>query len=212
MKAQIVVVGAGGFGREALDVAQAMQAEDSTIEVLGVVDDAPSEVNLGRLDARGVPYLGTITQWLEMNRSAGYVIGIGSPAVRQSVAARFDRQGRTAHTLVHPSAQLGSAISIGDGTVICAAAVISTNVILGRHVHLNPNCTVGHDTSLGDFVSVNPAAVISGDCRVDDGVLVGANATILQGLNVGERALVGAAACVIRSVIPGAVVKGIPAK
>ena len=76
---QVVVVGASGFGRECLDVLEAMAAAGSPVEVEGVVDDAPSDVNLERLAARGVSYLGTIEEWLSAETPASFVLGIGDP-------------------------------------------------------------------------------------------------------------------------------------
>ena len=68
---RVVVVGASGFGRECLDVLDAMVAAGSAVEVAGVVDDGPSELNLERLTARGVGHLGTMDGWLA---SAVYVM------------------------------------------------------------------------------------------------------------------------------------------
>lgn len=202
----LVVVGAGGFGREALDVVEAVGSH----RLLGVLDDSPSDLNLERLAARGIRYLGSVGQWTAAGDRAEYLIAIGSPAARERVAAQF--AGYTAATLVHPLAGVGSANVIGAGSIVCAGVQISTNVRIGRHVHLNPSAVVGHDTVIDDFVSVNPAATISGDVRVGQRVLVGAASVILQGLCVGADAVVGAAACVVRDVAPGATVKGVPAR
>ena len=119
--------------------------------------------NFERLAARSVRVLGTVAEWLARGDDALYVIGVGSPAARGSLRDRLDAAGRRAATLVHPRAGVGSASSIGEGSVICAGVEISTNVRIGRHVHLNPSATIGHDTVIDDLVSVNPAAVVSGD-------------------------------------------------
>ncbi len=208
---RVVVVGASGFGRECLDVVEAMAAAGSPVEVLGVVDDAPSDVNLERLGARGVTYLGTVEEWLSFESPARYILGIGSPQVRRDLVDRLEGAGADPLTAIHPSATLGARVEIGEGVVVCAGATISTNVRLGRHVHVNPNATIGHDAVLGDFVSVNPAAVISGEVSVGGATLVGASATILQGISVATNAVVGAGAVVTKDVPEDVVVKGVPA-
>lgn len=204
---RIVVVGAGGFGRETLDVVAAL---GDAIRLVGVLDDAPSEVNLRRLHDRGVTYLGTIDDWLARGDDAEYAVAVGSPAMRRALVSRF--AGRTPATLVHPSAGIGVASVLGPGAIVCGGVQVSTNVRLGAHVHLNPNATIGHDAVVGDYVSVNPAATISGDCEIRADVLVGAGAVVLQGLTVGTDAVVGAAACVVRDVPAGTTVKGVPAR
>lgn len=211
----LVVAGAGGFGRETLDVVEAINlaATSPVWELLGVVDDALTELNRERLAARGAPFLGTIEEFLrDHHEGASYVVGIGSPAVRRRVAARIDAAGLTPATLVHPSATCGAVSVLGPGTVVCAGVTISTNVRIGHHVHLNPNATVGHDTQLHDYVSVNPLAGISGDCIIEDAVLVGAGAIVLNGLRVGRGATLGGAACAVRDVLPGTTVVGVPAR
>jgi len=211
MTERVVVIGASGFGRECLDVLDAMAAAGVDLQVLGVVDDTPSEANLTRLAARGVAHLGTIADWLAHGDTVTrYVLGIGNPAVRRRIVARLDAAGLAPFTAVHPSATFGASTTLADGVVVCAGACVSNNVRLGRHVHVNPNATIGHDADLRDFVSINPAAVISGEVVVGEETLVGAAATVLQGLMVGERTVIGAGAVVTKSVPPDVVVKGVP--
>lgn len=210
---RVVLVGASGFGRECLDVLYALVAAGAPLDVIGVVDDYPSAPNLKRLAARGVAYMGTVNYFIASgDTSVEYVLGIGHPATRRSLVERFDAAGFVARSIVHPSAVLGSVPVLDEGVVICSGAVVSTNVRLGRHVHVNPHATIGHDAVLADYVSVNPAAVVSGEVEVGRGVLVGANATILQGLSVGERAVIGAGSVVTHSVPDGKTVKGVPGR
>lgn len=214
MSTPLVVVGAGGFGRETLDVIEAINSLGAGpgFLLLGVIDDGPSALNLNRLAARGVQYLGTVSSWLQCPHPAEYLIGVGDPAIRRALARRFDTSGHAAAIAVHPRAQLGSGGAIDAGTIVCAGVQVSTNVRLGAHVHLNPNVTIGHDARLADYVSVNPAATISGECQVGECALLGSASVVLQGLSVGAGSVVGAAACVVRDIDPESTVKGVPAR
>ena len=214
MTSTVIVVGAGGFGRETLDVIEAHNAAcpEEALEVLGVADDAPSELNLQRLTARGYAYLGSSRQAFESHPHTAAIVAIGSPRARKAVAGSLAKHGVDFASVCHPSAIIGSQFQSGTGYVICGGALISTNVQLGDHVHLNPGVIVGHDSRLGDHVSVNPGAVISGECTVGDQVLVGASSVILQGLAVGQAATVGAAACVTKDVSPDTVNVGVPSR
>lgn len=214
MAERIVIVGAGGFGRETLDVVEAinLRGEVPTWEVVGVVDDSPAAVHLERLRARGYAHLGSIDQAKDILTSSAVAIGVGSPRARARIAARLDEMETRLATLVHPSSVVGSEARIGEGAVICAGVQVSTNVILGRRVHLNPGAIIGHDAELADDVSVNPGAIVSGEVRVGERSLIGAGAVVLQGLSIGEDVVVGASACVTRDVRSGVVVKGVPAR
>ena len=145
-----MVVGAAGFGRETLDVLAAINGDRPIWNLLGVADDGPSATNLERLARRGVRHLGGLPKALAELRSVSFVIAIGSPAVRQQLADRCEAAGWLPATLLHPSATIGALSTVGEGSVVCAGVAVSTNVTLGRHVHLNPNATVGHDTVCAD--------------------------------------------------------------
>lgn len=210
----LIVIGAGGFGRETLDVVHAVLADGTgpNYDLLGVLDSNPSPENLIRLQLMGVEYLGPEQEWLDGNEPTSYLVGIGNPFIRRHVSYRFDEAGYTAAYAIHPQSNLGSLSSIAPGLVVCAGAQISTNVRFGRHVHVNANATVGHDAILGDYTSLNPGAIVSGDVTIGNAVLVGAGAVVLQGLKVGGDSTVGAGACVTRDVEPSVIVKGVPAR
>lgn len=210
----IMIVGAGGFGRETADVVTAINeaAGQSRWRLVGVVDDAPSGVNIDRLRARRIDYLGTVDQVIESRERPAYVVGIGSPRVRKIIADRLDSAGFTAASLVHPSASIGSETRIGEGTVILAGVRVTTNIRLGRHVHINPNATVGHDSVIHDFVSLNPGSAVSGDCVVGEGALMGVNAVVLNQRFVGPWSVVGGSACAVSDVRAASTVVGVPAR
>lgn len=214
MPKDVVVVGAGGFGRETLDVLDAVNAQSSqpAFNVLGVLDDRPSETNLKLLGDRGIRYLGNCHDWLKTDSNAHFLIGIGNPAFRKQIADRFSAAGKIAAVAIHPRAVLGSQLRLGPGVIVCSGVQISTNVTLRAHVHLNPGVIIGHDSSLGECVSVNPGAVVSGNVDIEDNVLVGAGAIILQGLNIANDVTVGAGGVVVRNVSSHAVVRGVPAR
>jgi len=207
----VVVVGASGFGRECLDVLDALAREGEAVEILGVVDDEPSAANLRRLENRGVTHLGGVSEWLASHPGGTrYVLGIGNPEIRRRLVGKFDAAGVDPFTAIHPRALIGSSFEAGAGSVVCGGVSIGTNVRLGQHVHINANATIGHDTRVGDFVSVNPAAILSGEVEVGEGALIGAGATVLQMLTVGQQCVLGAGTVLTRSAPADAVVVGVP--
>lgn len=211
----LVVIGAGGFGREALDVVEAINRDTAGIryDVLGVIDDRPTPVALQRLAARNYIHLGSIQEWLDCHTAAAYVIAVGNPIIRAALSSLMQtRADLVATALIHPNAVLGSSVQVGAGTVICAGAQISTNVTLKSHVHINPGAIVGHDSSIGDFVSINPGAVVSGGVAVGHQTLIGAGAVVLQELIIGEKSTIGAGAVVTKNVDSEKTVVGVPAR
>lgn len=212
MTRPIVIIGCGGFGREVHDVINAINEVSRQWRVIGYTDDAPVEDNLRLIEERGTDYLGAVS-WLDSAPlDIDYVLGIGSGKVRRHLDERLKQTGRHAAVLVHPQASMGYGVRIGDGSVICAGVRLTNNIVLGRHVHLNLNSTVGHDSRLGDYVTVNPLVSISGGVEAGAESVFGTNSTVLQYLSVGEGSVVGAGSCVVKPVSRGAVVKGVPAR
>jgi sugar O-acyltransferase (sialic acid O-acetyltransferase NeuD family) len=212
MTTPIVIIGCGGFGREVHDIIDAINQASSTWELIGYVDDDPAQTNLNLIKERGSRLLGS-TDWLsEANASIHYVIGIGSGAVRRSIDVKLSNCGMTSAILIHPTATLGYSVRIGEGSIICAGVRATTNIALGRHVHLNLNSTVGHDSTLGDYVTVNPLVAISGWVSIGSGSMLGTHSAVLQQLSVGADSVVGAGACVVKDVPDHAIVKGVPAR
>jgi sugar O-acyltransferase (sialic acid O-acetyltransferase NeuD family) len=211
---ELVVIGAAGFGRETLDVLDAVNARPGgpRWSLVGVLDDAVSPHNRHQLERRRVPHLGPVDEWASAHPPISYVIGINDPSVRKRLATTLDAYQHSAATLIHPSVICGFGVEWSPGVVVCAGVQLSTNVRLGAHVQINPGAIVGHDTVIEDFVSINPGAVISGSCVLEGGSLIGAAAVVLQGLRIGCEAVVGAAACVTHEVGARAVVKGVPAR
>lgn len=207
---QVVIVGAGGFGREVLDVLNAANEISNEWIFEGfVADDPPPKDILNRINAQ---WLSAVDEFLTSNNPDNYVIGIGNPLMRRSIASRFDQLGWNAATLIHPSAAIGADVEIAAGSVICSHVSITTNVRIGRHVHVSRNSTIGHDCRVSDFVTINPIVAVSGDVKLHEGVTMGTHSSILQGLSVGAGATVGAGAVVVRDVAPNSTVVGIPAK
>lgn len=210
----LVVVGCGGLGREVLDVIEAINGHKPVAEynVLGVIDDDPSDASLARLAARGYDYLGTTDNWLKMPSTVQVVIGVGTPRARKHLAEKFQRANISSPVLIHPTAVIGSKVSFEVGSIICAGVHITTNVKVKQHSLLNLLVTVGHDTVIGEYCVINPTANISGEVLLGDTVLVGTGAQVLQEITIGSGATVGASACVTKDVPEGVVAVGIPAK
>jgi sugar O-acyltransferase (sialic acid O-acetyltransferase NeuD family) len=201
-----VIVGAGGHGREVLDVVEAVGG----YEVVGFLDDgAPDEA---RLADRGHRLLGPVAAAGELGPMQ-FVVGIGDPRVRMAVvdALRTHPSAAAAPALVHPTSTLGSRCVLGPGTVVAAGARLTTNVTVGAHCYVGPNATVGHDCRLLDGATLYPGAMVSGDVTVGRAATVGAGAAVKQGLHIGAAAYVALGAGVVHDVPDGTTVAGTPA-
>ena len=197
----LLIVGAGGVGREALDVALA-----AGVEVTAFVDEA-----LAGTEVRGLHVL----EQSEVGADRGhdsYVVAIADPAARARLSALLDAAGLTAATLVHPRAIVGPETRLAGGVLVMGGAHISSSVTAEAHAQVHYNATVGHDTRLETCSAVFPGANVAGAVNVGEGATIGSGAIVLQGRRIGAGATVGAGAVVTADVAPGAVVVGVPAR
>jgi sugar O-acyltransferase (sialic acid O-acetyltransferase NeuD family) len=141
------------------------------------------------------------------------VVGSGFPEIRKRMMGVVRNAGIPSPVLVHPAAVVERHdVDLAEGVVICAGAVLSTDVAIGGFTLVNWHATIGHDVSVGECSVINPAANVGGNVRIGNGVLIGVGAQILQGLSIGDGAVVGAGAVVTRDVSPGSIVVGVPAR
>jgi sugar O-acyltransferase (sialic acid O-acetyltransferase NeuD family) len=192
------LIGAGGVGREALDVALA-----ADVAVVGFVDDAPA----------GGPVRGlAVVAFDELPKGAPYLVSVGAPSARLALAGRADDAGAVAHALVHPTAVIAPETEVAPGCLVMALAHVSSSVRLGAHAQVHYGATIGHDCVLEPGATVLPGANVAGTVVLSEGATVGTGAQVLQGLTVGRGATVGAGAVVTHDVAAGAVVAGVPAR
>jgi sugar O-acyltransferase (sialic acid O-acetyltransferase NeuD family) len=202
---QVAVLGAGGHGRELADIVRATSASSSQIELLGIVDD--HEPDRALLAQAGFRFLGTRSALGD--RDIDLHLGVGYPHIR----AAIDRDlNLPAAALLHPTAQLGSGASLADGVVLAQGTIVTSNVVLGRHTHINVAATVSHDCVLGDYVTVCPGVTITGSVTIGNEVFIGAGTTVLPGIQIGDGAVIGAGALVATNVAAHTTVAGVPAR
>ena len=204
---RIVIVGAGGFGREVLQWARESWPDQASL-IGGFLSDDPR-----RLDgfSTGLGILSTVADY---QPAAGeyLLLGIGVPYSRRRVAERLQACEANFLTLVHPRAVVASTAEIGDGSIICPSAVVSDSARLGRCVLVNYHASLGHDASAGDFAVLSPYATLGGAARVDDEVFLGLHASVGPGIRVGSRSKVSANSCVLSATPPESLVYGVPGR
>jgi UDP-2-acetamido-3-amino-2,3-dideoxy-glucuronate N-acetyltransferase len=118
--------------------------------------------------------------------------------------------------------RIGTFVEIQKGARVGARCKVSSHTFICEGVTLEDEVFVGHgvmfiNDRLPRAARPDGTPQAEGDWTLEAtvvrrGASIGSNATILCGLEIGERAVVGAGAVVTKSVPPGAVVAGNPAR
>lgn len=206
---RVVVIGAGGFGREVLEVFKDQNKIEEQWEILGFVDD--NQEMSGKI-FNGYPVLGNPSWLVQNGRSVGCVCAIAEPSVKKRVVEYLDNIGVSFYNAIHPSVIMSEYVCLGSGVIICAGSILTTNIKIGNHVIININSTVGHDTIIEDYCSLMPTVIINGNNHLRKGVYVGTGATFIQNISVGEWTTIGAGAVVVRDIESNVVAVGTPAR
>lgn len=207
---KVVLLGAGGFGREVALIIERINKVTPTYELLGFLDDADTLYE--GMTINGYPFLGRREWILEHKEDVVCVCSIGKPSIRRKVQTELMEQGVTFETIIAPDALIGTFTEFGPGCVVYAGVSVSVNCKIGAGVLLSRSVSVGHDTIIGDFTSVFPATGFGGYVKIGPEVSVGAHSYIIPGKKVGDKATVAAGSIVFSNVKAGTTVLGNPAK
>jgi sugar O-acyltransferase (sialic acid O-acetyltransferase NeuD family) len=191
------IIGAGGFGRE-------IYWSLSMIERIGTVFFVDDEY-----------YDGTDPLILPISKfnpeEYDVVIAIADSVARERIANSLPKNTKY-FTHIHPTAQLhGPDIVIGEGSIICAGSIITTNVKIGKHAHINLITTIGHDCVIGDYFTTAPGVQISGNETIGDRVYFGARSSVKQKITICDDVIIGMNAGVVKNIEETGVYVGCPA-
>ena len=158
----------------------------------------------------GFPIVGTSAEIGQLDDgSTDFIIAVGSNEIRKRIA---QMHGVNFVTLIHPSAQIGAGVSIGEGTVVMAGAVINACAKVGRHCIVNTGAIVEHDNELGDYVHISPRAALGGTVRIGELTHVGIGAAVRNNITICQACTVGAGAAVVKNITDRGVYAGVPAR
>jgi sugar O-acyltransferase (sialic acid O-acetyltransferase NeuD family) len=176
-----MIVGAGGFGREAAWTLERINSSEPAWELLGFADDAPS-LATGTLE--GYPLLGPVAQASRDHPGAAVFIAIGDNDVRERLYRQL--RGHDFPALIDPSADVAPTVEMRHGVFIGQQAVVSVGAELGKFAIVCSRAGVGHDTKMGDFSMLRPAATLLGHMSVGARAYIAAGVVVRHDVGEGE--------------------------
>jgi sugar O-acyltransferase (sialic acid O-acetyltransferase NeuD family) len=192
---EFALIGAGGFARE-------VQAHMGRIMPC-FVDDVYWSPN--------AEHIYPLSQFKPENYKV--LIAIGDSEARRIMAEKLP-QNTEYFNFLHPSAQIlnTATVEIGEGSIICANTIITTDCKIGKHAHLNLGTTIGHDCVIGDYFTTAPTVSISGNCKIGDCVYIGTNACVREKISICSNVTIGMMSAVVKNIEQSGKHFGVPSK
>lgn len=205
---KLIIVGAGGFGREVYQWAAKNPGNGTLFTMKGFLDDNPAALD-GYRYPLGI--VGAVKDYSPQTDDV-FLCAIGNPQDKQRCVESLQSRGAKFTNLIHPSAVLGANITIGQGIIICPNVVISADIRIGDFVAIDSQSVIGHDSNIGHYAHVATFSAIAGGSQLGERVFIGCHSTVLPGITIGPDAVVGAGSVVTKPVAAGVTVVGIPAR
>ena len=199
MTRDIIIVGAGGWGRELAWILERINEVTPSWRILGFSDDDPAKAS-GSLE--GYPLLGAVEKASKDHPSASMLLAVGDNSVRAALYGRL--RGHDFPAIIDPSAVVAPTVEMRHGVFIGPNAVVASGAELGKFAIVNTHAGVGHDCRVGDFAQLCPGARLSGGSTLGAHALMGSNSCTCPGISVGAGAKVAAGLPVYADVPDGA--------
>jgi sugar O-acyltransferase (sialic acid O-acetyltransferase NeuD family) len=206
----IVIIGAGGHGREVADIVRHQCQGDSSLELLGFIDENPGVWGIVR---DGVPVLGGWS-WFDDRRpdDIRVICAVGAPDVSRRLTAHAERLGFGFAQAISPLAWISPFARRGCGITVFPQVVVNTGTILRDHCIVNVGATISHDCDIGTYSFIAPGVHLAGNVTVGEECWIGLGASVIQGCSIGPRTVVGAGAAVIRDLDADVTAVGVPVR
>lgn len=205
---KLIIIGAGGFGRELLQWCKDINRRIPTWIIKGFIDD-----NLHALSGYECDYtvIGSISEWIPADDEV-FAIGIAAPETKRKVVEGLLSKGAVFTSVVHPTACVGDFSTIGNGVILYPSSRVTVNAYVGNYVVILDQTVIGHDASVGDYTTICGSSSINGHVSIGNEVFIGSHAAIVPEKRIGNNAYVGAGSVVVSNVKESVKVFGVPAR
>ncbi len=155
---------------------------------------------------------GNTSDYINFLQDYSFFVAIGCNLVREKLQKQIEKDGGNIVTLIHPAAVLSSDVKIGKGVVVMAGVVVNTGAVIEDGCILNTCSSVDHDCKIGQFSHVSVGAHIAGTAEIGKRNFICAGATIINNLSICSDCVIGAGAVVVKNIKERGTYIGVPAE
>ena len=206
----IVIVGAGGCGRELYEMVPETYAPEE-YRVKGFLSDYPKDLDAFPAIKNVAPIIGTIKDYVPQENDR-FVLALGTPQDRKNIALALKSRGAKFISLIHPLARVSPTAQIGEGVVVYPFAMINTGVRVGECCLFNAYSGCGHDAVVGAYSVLAPSAGVLGYAQTGECCFLSTHAMLAPKKKLGDGGVIAANSAALRNAPNDALVMGVPGK
>lgn len=207
MEKPVIIFGAKGIGKSALEIFQSNQ-----VVVYGFLDE---EKEIHNTEIGDVPILGDPEDhgFLKLigQKCEAFVANDDNALRRKQVNYLMKTRKVMPTNAVHKEAYISKTASIGHGNFIGARAVLNSYAEIGQHCIINTAAVLEQEVKCGDLVQVGAGSILNSGVEVGEDAFIGSGVTVVSGIKIGKSARVGAGSLVVSDVPENTTVFGNPA-
>ncbi len=207
----LILIGAGGCGREVLQWVNDINAAEKRWNIKGFLNDYPEFDEELREKKCQIPVIGKINDYV-IEPNDEFACCIGDAVGRKKIFESYKAKGATFATIIHPSAVIAQSCDLGEGVIIYPLSLISANAIIGDGCMINMHTSIAHDVRIGKFSTISAHCDITGRCILGENVFMGTSSHIVPRTKIGDNVYICAGATVMTRVLSNRKVMGNPAK
>lgn len=200
MSKSLIIIGAGGHGKVAADIAFKVGYKNIIFfDNNDSIKECSSFRVLGKLDMS------------EKYKCWDFFVAIGNAYRRQEISEILNEKECNIVSLIHPNAVISRRVKVGNGTVVMAGAVINSDAVIGDGCIINTASSVDHDCVVEDYAHISVGAHLAGSVFIGKKTWIGAGATVSNNIRICGECMVGAGAVVIKNIDKKGTYVGVPA-
>ena len=206
-KQEILIIGAGGFGRELYDMLWDGFSRGSCCFKGFLAESADEKFSRSISET-----IIASPESYDPEPQDRFLLAIGNMDDRVRIVETLTAKGAQFLSFVHPTSVIARSSSIGRGVIVYPHAAVMNQAIVEDYVHLSIYASVGHDARVGKYSLMCPYASLNGFAVAEEAVYMSTHSTVAPNTRVGERAKISANSAAMHDVLSGCLVYGVPGK
>ena len=205
----ILIFGAGGHAKVIVDIIE----KQGKFNIAGFIDEYRDK-NAVIMGYKVIGDESSLQDIVLSYKIYGGIIGIGDNSIRAEVRDKVIKviPNFKFVNCIHPKSILGKDVTLGEGNVVMAGAIINSSSRIKNHCILNTNSSIDHDCSMSDFSSIAPKVSVGGNVKIGDYSAIGIGTNIFHSVNIGYNCIIGGGSLVCDDTNENSIYYGSPSK